>query len=148
MNLPGDVGPTVEACLAQTWEFLTGSEMSFRVAGDDFAVAEPALHFFIRLSPPAAPWGAGAILSLEAGCLDSPGEIAGEICNVCSGCVRRIFPNRNDLDIGVPVVLGPGQAARLLAGTRIVRCYASEGGNARFLAFESDSPLDLSCTSD
>ncbi|HZX31397.1 MAG TPA: hypothetical protein VFF03_08610 [Rhodocyclaceae bacterium] len=140
MTLPQDVGSTVEACLGQTWEFLTGNPMEFQTVEDGFALPEPLLHFLIRLSPAAAPWGAGALLSLDAHSLDDPDMVAAEICNVCSGCVRRIFANRHDLEVGLPVRLEPDQVCRLLASARIKRCYASSERNVRFLAFECDTP--------
>lgn len=145
MACPEDVASSVEACLAQTWEFLTGDAMAFRVVDKDFAIPEPLLHYFIRLSPAAASWTTGAILSLATNCLEEPDLVAAEICNVCSGCVRRIFPQRNEFDVGLPVTLGAEQVARLLASVRVVRCYASDRQDVRFLAFESDRPLEMPC---
>lgn len=138
MSHSADVGDSVEECLVQTWGFLTGGDMCFsqstlpipEITGDH-------LGFGVLFNHPPDGNCAGVVVILSGSALVQAREIGCELCNVVSGCVTRIFPERENFDLDLPVCLTTTALGELLPQLDIFRRYDSDCGTVTILAFHA-----------
>lgn len=141
MTSPSDVGTSVESCLAQTWEFITGVPMDFQASHSAIQQTGPAVSFIQTLCPNEADWSAGIILTLSGAALIDANQSGSEICNVFSGCVTRLFSQREEFQIGLPIRIPRENLVRLMADIRVINRYISRRNDVLLIAFEADKKL-------
>lgn len=139
---PQDVGSNVEACLAQSWHFLSGEPMSFGATQGVDALPDEAVHWWVGLNPRGADWSAGVVLSLSGDAAAVSCDYAGELCNIFAGCLTRLYENRDGFLSQIPRCLTAAAVSEMAARATRLHCYSNSAGNIMITAYYADQAIE------
>jgi len=137
-----DVGSNVEACLAQSWSFLSGEPVSFEPVAEPATLSDETIYWWVGLNPRGAIWSAGLILGLKGDNIFASADYASELCNIFAGCLTRLYENRDGFSAGLPRSLTAAEVREMKAKVTRLNCYRNQTGTALVLAYYADLSIE------